>query len=141
MTALPARFWAKVDKAGSDGCWNWTGTKVNGYGRFGWTARRAQLAHRATYEDAVAPIPDGLVIDHLCRNTACVNPAHLEAVTQQVNTRRGSGLTAVNAARTHCPQGHEYTPANTYLWAQRGTTRRYCRTCRASAYGRKRVAA
>ena len=76
------RFWAKVDK--TDDCWLWTANRTNaGYGHF-WLDRRMVLAHRFAYELLIGPIPDGLTLDHLCRVRACVNPAHLEAVTNRV---------------------------------------------------------
>ena len=84
------RFWSKVNK--SDSCWEWTGLTVgNGYGRF-WDANtgRMALAHRLAYEMVRGAIPPGLHIDHLCRNRKCVNPEHLEAVTQRVNNMRSA---------------------------------------------------
>lgn len=82
-----ARFWAKVDKQ-SD-CWVWTGAiKPNGYGTFG-AGKKTCYAHRWAYEHVVGSIPDGMHIDHLCRNRACVNPAHLEPVSSAVNVNRG----------------------------------------------------
>ena len=83
-----------------DACWVWTGKIAkNGYGHASkdW---KTHLAHRLVYEALVGPIPEGLQLDHLCRNKACVNPAHLEPVTQQVNMDRYS------ATVTHCPKGH-----------------------------------
>ncbi len=127
---LPDRFWAKVDKsAGDSGCWPWTAWAKGGYGRF-WTGAREVPAHRVAYELLVGPIPDGLEIDHLCRNHGCCNPLHLEPVTHAENTKRGSGFAAVLSTRTHCPQGHPYDEANTYTWSRRGCTSRMCRTCR-----------
>lgn len=91
-------------------------------------------AHRYAYESIVGPIPNGMVLDHVkqrCGNRACVNPAHLEPVTNRVNILRGSGITALNARKTHCPKGHEYTDANTI----RGKDRvRKCRSCRDGRY-------
>lgn len=74
----------------------------------------------------VGPIPDGLVIDHLCRNPQCVNPMHLEPVTPEENTRRGIGGWNTRA-KTHCPQGHPYSGANLYINPTSGA--RVCRTC------------
>jgi hypothetical protein len=110
----------------SDGCWMWLGASAGGgYGDFHITAepgkQRKMPAHRFAYETYVGPIPAGLQIDHLCRNRWCVNPEHLEPVTQQENIRRGFWAT-----KTHCPQGHEYTEENTYRHA-RGD--RQCREC------------
>lgn len=115
-----ARFWQKVVVVDS-GCWEWQAYKVTGYGSFNY-GRRPKLAHRLAYEWLVGPIPAGLQIDHLCRNRACVNPHHLEPVTQRENTLRGLRGRLI----THCPQGHEYTPENTYRL--HGIHRR-CRTC------------
>lgn len=119
-----ARFWAKVQK--TDTCWVWTGTRQQkGYGRFS-LAGKMIVAHRVAYVSLVGPIPDGLVLDRLCRNTSCVNPAHLEAVTGRVNTLRGIGPAARHAAATHCPQGHEYDETNTKIGVPGD---RRCRTC------------
>lgn len=119
---LEARFWAKVRK--SDGCWEWTGALVRGYGRVNvqsLPSRRkvTALAHRVSYELLVGLIPDGLHLDHLCRNTRCVRPDHLEAVSQQENNRR--------ARKTHCLRGHPFDEANTYRRKDRNE--RMCRTC------------
>ncbi|MFL5911455.1 MAG: HNH endonuclease signature motif containing protein, partial [Gaiellaceae bacterium] len=117
-----------VDEA--TGCWLWTGTKHgHGYGiiKHGPAASRRSLrAHRVAYELFVGPIPEGLELDHLCRVRHCVNPAHLEPVTTRENLLRGETLTARHAAKTHCDNGHEYTPENTRVSA-RGW--RDCRTC------------
>jgi hypothetical protein len=124
------RFWAKVRK--TDGCWLWQGSLRSGYGRFRGGAGPLVTAHRYAYRLLVGPIPEGLVLDHLCRNGACVNPAHLEPVTQRENLRRGTGFNATNAAKTHCPAGHPYSEANTYRWRDA----RICLACHAE--GRKR---
>lgn len=119
------RFWQKVDQSG--GCWLWTaGTTEWGYGSF-WTGERRVKAHRWSYEHLVGPIPEGLTLDHLCRNPPCVNPAHLEPVTGAENTRRGG-----NALKTHCPQGHEYDAKNT----RHCHGSRFCRACDAAAHRR-----
>ena len=109
----------------SGGCWLWTGTiNGNGYGKLFFNGRQV-LAHRLSYETFIGPIPKGLFLDHLCRARGCVNPAHLEAVTLGENTRRGDSGKHL-AVRVACPQGHEYTPQNTWLYQGR----RYCRQCR-----------
>jgi hypothetical protein len=103
-------------------CWPWTGARTShGYGATTLDGRYA-VASRAAYELLIGPIPEGLVLDHLCRNRACVNPAHLEPVTHQVNINRGVGCPA---SRTHCPQGHPYDEANT----MHSCGARRCRTC------------
>ncbi len=124
------RFWAKVDKRGPEGCWDWTAsTAGGGYGSFAVGGRRKTPAHRYAYEAAHGPIPEGLHLDHLCRNRRCVNPAHLEPVTQQENIRRGEGG-KYWAAKTHCPAGHPYAGANLLMSTnERGGPVRRCRTC------------
>lgn len=120
------RFWAKVDQSGE--CWTWmAGKDSKGYGSF-WIAPTMKCAHRVAYELTRGPVPDGLEIDHLCRNRACVRPEHLEAVTHHVNVRR-SPFTAgsVNAVKTHCPRGHAYDAANTRITRVGG---RICRECK-----------
>jgi HNH endonuclease len=113
-----------------DGCIEFTGKRQqDGYGQITVNGRSI-VAHRVAYEFYVGPIPDGLVLDHLCRNPGCVNPAHLEPVTQRVNLLRGIGVNAINAAKTHCIHGHEFTPENTYAAPSR-PQRRDCRVCRA----------
>lgn len=134
------RFWAKVDAEGD--CWEWTGAKAGGgYGAFFTTSGKVQ-AHRWSYEHLVGPIPEGLQIDHLCKNRACVNPDHLEPVTRLENVWRGAGG-AWNRSKMHCPQGHPYEGDNVKL-ARRSNRRsvgRECRTClreQAHRYNRQR---
>lgn len=116
----------------TDSCWLWLGRPNNrGYGMIMLGGRGPErknvLAHRLSYEIRVGPIPDGLVIDHLCRVRLCVNPAHLRAVTQRENLLAPGSETksAINARKTHCPQGHAYTPTNIY-WHDGS---RSCRAC------------
>ena len=119
------RFEEKIDRSGD--CWIWTGTALqSGYGVIHRDGKRL-YAHRVSYETYVGPIPEGLVIDHLCRNPPCVNPDHLEAVRQGTNTKRGTGPTAVNAAKTHCIRNHPLSGANLYVIQAPGY--RQCKTC------------
>src|SRR4051812_32733455 len=96
------------------GCWEWQMSKTPGaYGQV-WHEGRMQVAHRVYYKVCVGPIPEGLVLDHLCRNPGCVNPDHLEPVTQRVNVMRGDAVTRINATKTHCVHGHELSGDNLY---------------------------
>ncbi len=117
-------------------CWVWTGsTNHAGYGRLTTgsrtdNTRRTRSAHRVSYEVFKGEIPDGLTIDHLCRNRKCINPEHLEAVTIKENIHRGNPLWKQESARTHCPKGHEYTEDNIYRYATKhGGFCRNCKTC------------
>jgi len=127
------RFLEKIERQDS-GCWFWTAAIQNmGYGLFNVGGRKF-LAHRFAYEYFKGTIPDGCELDHLCRNTNCVSPNHLEAVTHAENNRRGNGggfhptlTNAVsNKSKTHCPHGHPYNKENTYYW----NNQRQCRICR-----------
>jgi hypothetical protein len=121
------RFWGKVEITGF--CWNWTASAPGGYGKFGVGTRVTQKtwsAHRFAYESLVGSIPDGYHLDHLCRNTRCVNPDHLDPVPAQVNNIRSFSLSAQRARQTHCHKGHEFSDENTYV-DSRG--RRTCIAC------------
>jgi hypothetical protein len=116
LPTVMERMMAKIS-IDENGCWNWTGTKNKGYGsicfyRRGGVGSREKLAYAAMYELKVGPVPNGLELDHLCRNRACCNPDHLEPVTHRENILRGESLFAQQARRTHCPNGHSYTGKN-----------------------------
>lgn len=125
------RFWAKVDKNGPNGCWLWTAAKLQGpgggrgYGVFGIKGKN-KPAHRVAYEILVGPIPDGLTLDHLCRVRHCVNPHHLEPVTNRENVLRGVGITARLHRQTHCKRGHPFDENNTYI---NPSGYRQCKAC------------
>jgi hypothetical protein len=117
------RFLDKILVPATGTCWLWGGARNwNGYGHFGISDGHTQLAHRFAYEFFVGPIPMGLQLDHLCRARHCVNPDHLEPVTNRENARRGAHGLLV----THCPQGHLYSKDNTRI-GDKGE--RHCRTC------------
>lgn len=121
----------KIDK--KTGCWNWTmPSKPNGYGQISeWRNGKAYTwyAHRVMYIIFKGKIPKGLHLDHLCRNTKCVNPDHLEAVSPKENILRGVGVTAKNARKTHCKRGHKLSGKNLYLNNSKDGVQRQCITC------------
>ena len=124
-----ARFIDKV--LVGDGCWEWTGakTKQEGYGRMGTSSGGLSVAHRLSYEHFIGPISEGLTIDHLCRNRGCVNPRHLEPVTNRDNILRGYGPPGNNSRKTHCPRGHALTGDNLRLHRRGDGVWRQCREC------------
>ena len=129
LATVEDRFWGSTDK--SDSCWLWTGTlDTCGYGQIK-SKGKTLKAHRFAYELLVGPIPDGLQLDHLCRVRNCVNPDHLEPVTQTENVRRGTSFAVEHAAKTHCPQGHPYEGDNLYIIPTTGS--RSCKACHAVA--------
>lgn len=129
--SLEERLASRIDKRGPDECWPWMAyLNVSGYPEVR-VSGRLQKVSRVVYEMLVGPIPPGLEIDHLCRNRACCNPAHLEPVTHRENSLRSGNVGGVNARKTHCPHGHEYTPDNTVVRPSR-PRRRLCRSCERS---------
>lgn len=139
---LMDRVWRRVERHGPAECWPWRGSLQKGYAvltvRFP-EGRRTAKVSRLVYEDVVGPIPDGLHLDHVCHtkddaceggptceHRRCLNPRHLEPVTQAENTRRAArNLGAANRAKAACPSGHPYDAENTYVYEGR----RYCMEC------------
>lgn len=128
--------WARMVNStkfdGPDGCWEWQSTiNETGYGLYCHHEFGSLLAHRLALHVAGKPVPADMTVDHLCRNRRCVNPAHLEIVDRATNSLRGNGYFALNARKTHCVNGHEYTPENT--GHKKSKTKvgvaRYCLTC------------
>lgn len=113
-----------------DGCWEWLeAIAPDGYAHF-WLDGKSRTAHRVTYELLVGQVPEGLVLDHLCRVRHCVNPKHLEPVTQRENVLRGVG----NLPKSECPKGHPYSGDNLLIYNRPGSSpRRECRMCKSAA--------
>jgi hypothetical protein len=126
------RFTDKIEILPND-CHQWTGAKDrDGYGKFQLDGK-CIFAHRYAFLCFYGELDDELVIDHLCRNRACVNPKHMEQVTIKINTNRGCHHESI---KTHCTHGHEFTEENTYI-CTRGW--RNCRICRRVADRRRRT--
>jgi hypothetical protein len=122
----PEDVWKRIAKGKPNDCWLWQGsTRSTGYGSFSYYGR-IYSAHRFVYELVVGKIPAGKVTDHICRTRLCCNPAHIRIVTNRENVLAGIGHTAVNARKTHCLNGHEFTSENTHI-TKKG--QRECRTC------------
>ncbi len=129
-TKAKKRLLSKVKFDEKTWCWNWTGHIAKaGYGRIGYkySNHQAYEAYRLSYILFKGKLDPNLQIDHLCRNRRCVNPEHLEQVTKKENLLRGIGIGAKNKSKTHCPQGHEYTPENTRISPANGG--RCCNEC------------
>jgi hypothetical protein len=125
LRATKDRFWSRVHR--TKDCWEWVGyvQPDAGYGLVNYQDR-SWTAHRYMYEViGRRPIPDGLQVDHLCRNRRCVRPTHLEAVTPRVNTLRGMSPPAIAARTGRCLRGHRLE-----AWRHDPNGRRFCRTCR-----------
>lgn len=136
--AATARFWRYVEKG--SGCWKWTGSKRNGYGQITVGPRRTMSAHRFSYELHVSPVPQGLQVDHLCRNPECANPSHLEVVTPRENTLRSPiTIASRKVAQSHCIHGHELSGLNLRLRPGREAPRRQCRQCDRDYQRRRRL--
>lgn len=138
MTAYYERVISRAEPDGE--CLVWTGARQpTGYGQI-WNGIRPEQVHRIVYRSVHGSIPDGMEIDHLCRNRSCVRIDHLEAVPHKENMRRSKSIMAENAAKTHCKRGHEFSGSNLYL-APNGT--RHCRACSrvhaANARGRRKA--
>ncbi len=137
------RFWARVDRHGPSGCWLWFGGTVpNGYGTVVVGKRRSKAAHRYAYELLVGAVPDGMVLDHTCHNAdetcmegddcqhrRCVNPAHLEPVTQKENMWRGRSPGSALRWQTECHRGHDLTDPSNWKADKNHPTWRICKKC------------
>lgn len=120
-----SEFWEKVDKGTDAECWNWLGAKNNrGYGNY-----RSGLAHRVSYEATKGAIPPDMTVDHICRNTSCVNPSHLRILSQYENNMAGDSPCAANARKLTCANGHELSEGNVKIVVRPDGTRRKCRVC------------
>lgn len=130
-SGLPETIESKIIPEPNSGCWIWLGglrDKHDGYGGAGW-AGKTWRTHKLVYTLLRGDVPDGLLLDHDCRNRICCNPDHLTIRTWKENIHRGEGIAAKNRVKTHCNRGHEFTSENTYLWTGKRGVMRNCRTC------------
>jgi hypothetical protein len=134
-TELRTKVLSRLAVGGFNSCWEWQGEIADGYGRVWWESKN-KLVHRIMYEWVNGKIPADLQVDHVCCNRRCANPIHLELVTNHENLLRGETKAAANLAKTHCPQGYEYTLENTRVT----NGKRHCRTCQRDWWRRNRGA-
>ena len=120
------RYWENVEIS-DNGCWNWIASKGKPYGQISINLKDNSV-HRVMWEQTREKIPSGISIDHLCRNTKCVNPIHMEPVTIGENVLRGTGITAINKRKTHCNRGHEFSGNNLMMVGPLKKWRQ-CREC------------
>jgi hypothetical protein len=121
----PEDFWANVKISAPTECWPWLRYTQKGYGRTRFGGKSMQ-AHRVAWQLTNGPVPLGLVLDHLCRNRGCCNPAHLEPVTNEENLMRGDGLPARNSRLSLCRNGH---PFDKIKYRKDGRVERLCTIC------------
>lgn len=144
LTDLPEHLRKRIIEAScpvaelQGNCWLWQGRYRNGYGLVDIGNDSPKSVHIVVYELLIEPRTLGLTFDHLCRVRACCQPLHLEQVTNKVNCLRGDSPPAINARKTHCKQGHEFTASNTMIVQsfRKGklSPQRACRVCNRAKY-------
>jgi len=118
---------ARLDSQVRDDCWLYAGyCNYKGYGMT-WVGDKKLMTHRVIYEALVGEIPEGLTIDHLCKVKACINPDHLEPVTQRENNLRSNDMAGKNARKTHCVNGHKLSGDNIRMYEPKNE--RVCLAC------------